>query len=85
MYGWDYGHVGPGAWILMGLGMLLFWSVVVVGVVMLVRYFSAPTTSSAPHVPSVDGPEQILKDRLARGEIDVDEYRSRMSTLRASA
>jgi putative membrane protein len=77
MNGWGIG--------LMTVGMLLFWALLVLGVVALVRYLrqtptAPPTTAGLSERPS---PEQLLAERLARGEIDPDEYRSRLSTLRA--
>jgi putative membrane protein len=82
MYGWHQSGWGPGAWIVMVVAMLLFWSVVVVGVVMAVRYFRAPDTSSSDGLP---GAEEALRTRFARGEIDEEEYKRRMSVLRGEA
>ncbi|MFD3415500.1 SHOCT domain-containing protein [Streptomyces cyaneofuscatus] len=36
------------------------------------------------HVPSAPTAEQVLAHRLARGEIDEDEYRRRLGALRQS-
>ncbi len=55
----------------------------VVAAVMLVKH-SQPTLWRGPggagH-PSLDDPEQILRRRLAEGEIDDDEFLRRMSAL----
>jgi len=40
MHNWDGGW-GAGGWLLMGFGMLLFWALVVAGVMWLVRYTAA--------------------------------------------
>ena len=66
------GMMGP-----MMLGMLLFWTLVIVGLVLLLRLFwgrRAGSTSSA--IP-------ILQERFARGEMDREEYQERLSTLLA--
>jgi putative membrane protein len=61
----------------MGLGMLIFWGLIVVGGVALVRYLASSRTEETKA-------EQILADRFARGEIDEDEYQRRRESLRAS-
>ena len=72
-----YYGTGMGAWgyLLMTANMLLFWALVVAGIVFLVRYFGRPG-SAGPRT------EAILAERLARGEIDEEEYRNRLRTLR---
>ncbi|MFD8495802.1 SHOCT domain-containing protein [Amycolatopsis sp. NPDC059657] len=76
MSGWGY--------VLMTVGMVLFWGLVIFGVVALVRYLARssqrPEGLGAPR-PT---PEQVLAERFARGEIDEQEYRSRLATLRGS-
>lgn len=37
----------------------------------------------APTTPSVD-PRQVLSERLARGDIDIDDYRARLDALEYS-
>lgn len=79
MMGWYGGQPGaPGGWgwgLAMGLGwlvMLAFWVAVIVGIVLLVR---AVGGSSAPtNVPRGETPLDILKRRLAAGEITPEEY-----------
>src|SRR5690242_15084765 len=71
MSGWGYA--------LMGLSTVLFWGLLVVGIVALVRY-SGLAQRGSPHASPT--PEQILADRFARGEIDTDEYHRRIETLR---
>jgi putative membrane protein len=57
-----------------GIGMLIFWALVIGGIVVLVRWLSAK--SSAENVPSgrQGSPLDILRERYARGEIDKDEF-----------
>ena len=87
MWGWGY----TGGWWVGLLMMLLFWAVVIVGIVLVVRALtgpdrgrSAPVAPSAPPTPPA-GPSpsalSILEERFARGEIDEQEFRSRRATL----
>jgi putative membrane protein len=78
-------------WLLMGFGMLLFWALVVAGIVWLVR--NSGSDRRADDAGGVDpgrpadrpGPtaQEILDERYARGEIGDDEYRTRRDTLSA--
>lgn len=65
MMGWYHDGVGWGGWLLMILMMVLFWGLVAAAVVALFR--AAPRTSGPT-------PRELLDERLARGEITVDEY-----------
>ncbi len=78
MSGWGYA--------LMTVSMVLFWGLLIVGVVALVRYFGRTPqhTAFSPNHYRLT-PEQVLAERFARGEIDEDEYRTRLETLRANA
>lgn len=88
MHGW-YGAWGAGNWLLMGLGMLLFWALMAALIVWLV----ASATGRAARTPRRDGPgsdtvsrsdaRAILAERYARGEIDHEEYRMRRDVLGA--
>lgn len=78
---WGYG-AGWGAWLTMGIGMILFWGLVIGGGIALARYLADirhDPPSSGPHGRTT--PEQILAERFARGEIDEDEYRQRRASL----
>ena len=75
---WDYGPGwSSGPWIAMGLGMLIFWGLIIVGGVALVRYLASSRTAETEA-------ERILAGRFASGEIDEDEYQRRRESLRAS-
>lgn len=69
-------HTGMG-WGFMGF-MWLFWVLFIVLVVWLI----VRTASGRPTGTHQDSPEQILKRRYARGEIDKEEYERRLSDLR---
>lgn len=66
------GQWGWEAWLAMSLMMLVFLSVVVWA-------FLSATRDSTNHRAHS---EDILADRLARGEIDEDEYRRRRDLIR---
>ena len=76
----DYGnHMddwGPGWWILMGLMMIVFWGLVIVGGVWLVR-----TLMAERHGHSGEKPIDLLERRLANGDISPEEYRERREVL----
>lgn len=71
---WTWGN-----WVAMGLLMIVFWSVVVAAVVAVLRTRRTPTDR-----PDGD-PQRLLDQRLARGEIDDEEYRRRGELLRAAS
>lgn len=66
---------------LMIVSMVLFWSLLIFGVVNLVRYSSAGERPAAPPLTT----EQMLAERFARGEIDEPEYRGRFEALRGES
>ena len=69
------GDVGTGWMIVMMLGMVLFWGLVIVGIVWLLR----EAIGRGHHDPMA-----ILDRRLADGLISVKEYEQRKRTLIAS-
>jgi len=77
---WWYGDGDVGAWgyVLMTISMVLFWGFVIYGVVMLLRYVGREDRPSSRR----STPEELLAERFARGEIDQQEYRERMESLR---
>ena len=81
-----YWGTGMGGWgmLLMTVSGLLFWGLIIAGIVALVRSTgrggqavpaAVPATAQAPT------PQQVLADRFARGEIDEDEYSRRLQVL----
>jgi putative membrane protein len=71
-------HMGGGWWWLMGIGWLLFLAFIGFLAYLLVRHLIAPRDGQQ-HRSSA---EELLAERLARGEIDEDEYRRRRDALR---
>ena len=82
MMNWYGPGMGGWGYVLMTVNALLFWALVIVGIVVLVRHLGGSRQGSG--TPGGTGPEQILAERFARGEIDEAEYRQRIDTLRAS-
>jgi putative membrane protein len=79
--GWGWGW---GGWVLMTVVMVVFWAVVITLVVLAIRYLTSDRGRSAGPQPGpiTSGPEDVLAERYARGEIDDDEYRRRLALLR---
>lgn len=73
--GW-WGYAG------MGIGMVLFWALIIVGIVALVRCVAGDRRNARPPVGEVPSPEQVLAARFAHGEISETEYRERVAVLR---
>jgi putative membrane protein len=80
--GWDnhMGDWGSGWWILMAFLMVVFWVLVIAGVVWLVR-----SLAETARGPRRSDPLEILDHRLASGEITPEEYRERRATLDSRA
>ncbi|GGO68439.1 SHOCT domain-containing protein [Nonomuraea cavernae] len=74
---WGY---GTGYWLVMGITMILFWGLIIAGIVALVRYIGGSRKTEG-QVQGPQRPEDMLAERLARGEIDVDEYKRRLELL----
>lgn len=76
---WGYGYDGgPGwaGWLMMSLFMLALWGAVVAGVVLLARSLRGRQEPES-HADAL----RILDERLARGEIDAEEYSRRRRLL----
>ena len=76
-----YWGTGMGGWgmLLMTVSNLLFLGLLIAGAIALIRY----TSGSARQDPDAEqAPAQrVLADRFARGEIDEDEYETRLQVL----
>lgn len=79
MWGYGYGDAGWAGWLVMGLMMLLFWAIVIGGVVFLVR--STGRNRGGDGGAGGSDARRILDERFARGEIDTDEYAKRRQVL----
>jgi putative membrane protein len=72
-----HGDFGAGWWIVMMLGMLLFWGLVIAAIVWVVRELSSHRTTHA----DLQTPMALLDRRFAGGEISSEEYRERKAVL----
>ena len=86
--GWGGGSWG---WLIMAALMVIFWVGIIWLGVTLIRRTSHPAPAhtgatsalSAPPAPRPN-PQDVLAERLARGDIDPDDYRQRLDALRQS-
>ena len=80
---WDNGHMTNGWGVAMMLVMLGVWALIALAIVWFIH------TTRIPAVPPATadggnvtrGAEQILAERLARGDINPEEYRERLKAL----
>lgn len=76
MYGWQYQDGGAG-WIPMVIFMVVFWALLIGGLVVAIKYFGRPRREE----PSLSAPLEVLRLRFARGEIDEEEFTRRRALL----
>jgi len=69
--GWTWGLMLVAGWLM----MLLFWGALVVGIVLLVRWVTGPTTETQ------DTPLAVLQRRYAVGEITREEFEQMRQVL----
>ena len=73
---WSYG--GWWSWFVMASSMVVFWALVFWLITSWVR-----TESRSSRIPSAS-PIEVLSGRFAAGEIDEQEYRTRLVALRSA-
>jgi putative membrane protein len=65
--------------------MIVFWGGLVLFAIALIRRPSPPLHAAAPGIAPAQAakqtPQEILAERLARGEIEIDDYRQRLTAL----
>lgn len=80
----DWHGNGNWWWVPMALMMLLAWGTVVWLVLAFTRRDPGRSFTSQPPAPSgppLSDPTAILDERLARGDIDIEDYRLRVEAL----
>lgn len=73
MWGWESG----GGWLMMGFGMLIWVALIALVVWLVVR-----AGGQRPGAGGSESAEELLRRRYASGEIDTEEYQSRLEALR---
>lgn len=85
---WDHDPMNGGWAIMMMVSMLVIWTLVIFGVAWIIRSGKTPAIHAAqaapPPVPVPGNAEQILDERLARGDIEPEEYKARLDALRSA-
>lgn len=76
-WGWHHGDVGIEWWIVMMLGMIVFWGAIIALVVWALR------NGIGSRQPPQETAQETLRRRLADGSITVEEYEQRQATLQA--
>lgn len=80
MMHWDASGFGWVGWLVMSLLMLLFWALLIVGGIAVVRGMRKDEPPSREMRRSDDA-ERLLDERFARGEIDEQDYLHRRELL----
>ncbi len=81
MWNGGYGSGSGGAgWIITAIVLVVIFAVVITAVVFAVRYLSGGHRGYGGS-QQARGAEDVLAERFARGEIDADEYRQRITQL----
>lgn len=82
MHGWYGSGAQMGAWgWIGGIMMILFWVLIVVGLVVLIRFLLAKTGSDGSGSTQSRSALDILKERYAKGEIDKAEFEQKKRDL----
>lgn len=76
-----FDHMNGFGWGMMGFGWVTI--IVVIGVLVWAIVQSASQRNDVTRPTNTSSAEAILADRFARGEIDNDEYRTRLDALRS--
>ena len=82
MYGYDSGMGGWG-FVLMAAVVLLIAGLVAAGTLVLIRNAATARRPASDAMRQTEA-ERILEQRFAAGEVDQDEFRSRMDVLRST-
>jgi len=84
---WYGDHMSGWGYALGLVSIALFWGALILVIILAVRYLGRDRHEGYPAQPPAAASqpptaEQLLAERFARGEIDADEYRQRLDTLR---
>lgn len=65
-----------------GMGGVVLWWIIGIALVALIVWTVARLGGGSAHPPRSESPEETLKSRFARGEIDEEQYRRMLRELR---
>lgn len=82
MWNGGYGGWGWGGWILTAIVLIVVFAVVITAIVLTVRYLTGGSHRAQGGAGSGRAAQDVLSERFARGEIDEEEYRRRVTLLR---
>jgi putative membrane protein len=82
---WAMHHNDGAGWLMVLLMLVFVIAVVVIAVALLRGTVATPTTATAVPDARASRPREILQERFARGEIDEQDYRTRMRALDESS
>jgi putative membrane protein len=82
----DWGWSGPGmmGWGWWGFGwifMIIFWGLIIAGLILLIRWLVGLSRSHTPYNKDRDSALEILRQRYAKGEIDKEEFDQKKKDL----
>jgi putative membrane protein len=77
----DWGHMDGGWWVVMMVGMVLFWGLVILGIVWLVRELAGRGARLGREPDALE----LLDRRLADGTISPEDYHERRAILTDSS
>ncbi len=69
-----------GGWGFGAIGMVLWWILIILGIVLLARWLLSGSPGRGGHAPTGHALE-VLKERYARGEVDKQEYEQKKRDL----
>ncbi len=80
---WWYGYGGPGIAVFGGIMMILWWALIIIAIVAVIRWIRWNTPGGRGHHNGWRSSSalEILQERFAKGEIDEKEYERRKKVL----
>jgi putative membrane protein len=81
---WGFGSGAMGGWGMGGFGplsMILFWGLLITGVIFLVRWSIQTFKKQPAHSRNASDPLDIIRKRYATGEIDQEEFKRMQQAL----